>query len=106
MNSAHGSVEIIGAIVVIICATQQAVAIIVTCRDNRIMDTGRSVFREKQDRAATVRIKVMALGRENGSDRWPRMFHRHKFGWIIRAERPCIANLMAVRIDDLNGLTF
>jgi hypothetical protein len=70
------------------------------------MDAGRGVFDEMQNGPAAVGIEIVTFGRKNRANGRARMLHRHEFGRIIRAKRPRIADLMAMRIDDLDRLPF
>jgi hypothetical protein len=106
MDGAHSGQQVVRAVVMVFSASEQAIAVVIAGSDNGIVNTGRRIFGKKQDRAPTVRIEIVAFCRKNRSDRWACMLHRHEFRWIIGTKRPCITNLMAMRIDDFDRLTF
>ena len=106
VDLAKRRMQIVGAIVVILAAAQCCVSVDIAGRDDRIVATGGGIFLQHQDRPPPVCGQAIALCREDTLQRCVQVLHRHEFGQIICIEAPGIDDLLTVRIDDLDRLTF
>ena len=77
----------------------------IASRHERVMDAGGGVFHELHDRPATVGVQRIACLQEDSCERCTKMLHGKELVQVCRVERPEIHDLVAVSVDDLDGLS-
>ena len=93
--------HIVLAVVVVFGATQQAVALVVTGGDYRIVPTGGRIGLKRHDRTPAVGVQVITnLGAHFQPGR-PTLLHTGVFGQLACDKGPEIDHLVAMGIDDL-----
>src|SRR5260221_9185245 len=98
--------EVVGAAVVKALDPQPLVAIAVAGRHQRVVDAARIILDEGQDRAAMIGQHGVARRRYDLEDAGAAVLHRHEFGDVGAIEGPGVDDLLAVRVDDLDDLSF
>ena len=96
----HRHPQVVRAVVVVVGAAEPEVAEEVAGRDQRVVDAGRGVLDQRQDRAAAVGEQRVADPRHDPPDAGARMLPREVLGRVRGAEGPEVADLGAVGVDD------
>src|SRR5262245_13478703 len=97
--------EIVAAIVVIVVAAKEPVALIVAGRHHRIVAPWRGVVLEGEDGPAMVGVHLVADSRIKPGPGGAAMLHAEIFVQLTGDEGPEVDHLSAMGIDDLDGLT-
>ena len=96
----HRHAEVVRAVVVVVGAAEPEVAEEVAGRDQRVVDAGRGVLDQRQDRAAAVGEERVADPRHDPPDAGAGVLPRQVLGRVRGAEGPEVADLGAVGVDD------
>ena len=102
---AQGGEQVVGAVVVVLGAAEQAVAVVVAGRHQGVVDAGRGVLGEMQNRPPPVADQIIAGVREDAREGRADMLHGHELARVLGAERPGVDHLGTMGVDDLDRLT-
>ena len=96
--------EVVGAVVVVVGDAEAEVAEEVAGGDQRVVDAGRGVLSQRQDRPAAVGDEGVADPRGDAAERAAGVLPREELGEVGGAERPEVADLGAVGVDERQAL--
>jgi len=103
-DGSDGQAKVVGAVVVVSRAPQTAIAEEVAGGDQGVVDAGRRVLDQRQDRAAAVGEERVANTWRDASETGADVLPREEFGWVGGGEGPEVANLGAVGVEDGQAL--
>ena len=86
--------EIVGAIVVILCAAERLVAPPVAGGEQGVVDPARGVLDQGQDPSALVGDERVADPGNDPPDRYTAVLHRHELAHVVGIERPGVDDLL------------
>ena len=98
------SSEVLGAAGVAGFGAEQAVALGVAGRDQRVVHAGAGVLDEREQRPAVGAVKTIADPRDEPQQCDPGVRHREVLAWIVRRERPHVHDLAALVVGDTQRL--
>ena len=100
----HRREHVIRTIVVVLLDPQELVAIFVARGNLRVVDSPRGILNERQNGTTLVRAQDISYLGSDAVDVWTGVFEGHEFLEVGRTEGPKVDHLVAVGVDDFDGL--